>query len=80
MADPGGECGRAVAANPLVVGGRPLQRGQWPWLAAVFILKSLGLEFHCSGTIITRKFVLTGKYLRTINPVTSNSSHRMTIY
>lgn len=44
-----------------MVGGRLLDRGDWPWLVAIFVLNTLGLEFHCSGSIITRSYVLTGK-------------------
>ncbi|XP_054281031.1 serine protease gd-like [Macrosteles quadrilineatus] len=57
--EPNEQCGQAIEPNPLVVGGRSLRHGEWPWLVAIFVLNSLGLEFHCSGTIITKKFVLT---------------------
>ncbi|KAG8277454.1 hypothetical protein J6590_041620 [Homalodisca vitripennis] len=73
--DPGGECGIAVTANPLVLGGRLIKRGEWPWLAAVFVVNSLGLEFHCSGSIITRSYILTvGHCIRDEDTVTKKPS------
>ncbi|CAD6208682.1 GSCOCT00010655001.2-RA-CDS [Cotesia congregata] len=35
-----------------------LRPGQWPWLAAIYITNST-FEFHCSGTLISNRHILT---------------------
>lgn len=54
-------CGKSVITNSLVVHGEPVARGAFPWLVAMFLLKNLGPEFRCSGSLISHKHVVTGK-------------------
>lgn len=54
-------CGRSVVTNSLVVHGEPIARGAFPWLVAMFLLKNLGPEFRCSGSLVSHKHVVTGK-------------------
>lgn len=53
-------CGQPLIINPLIAGGRATLRGEWPWLVAVFFAQALGLKFHCSATLISDQFVVTG--------------------
>ncbi|XP_039298380.1 serine protease gd [Nilaparvata lugens] len=56
------ECGRAIKVNPLIIGGSSIERGSWPWLVAVYMIDALGIKFHCSGTLITSKHVITAAH------------------
>jgi len=56
------DCGRTAQdsdINPLISKGWKISRGQWPWLAAIFLVK-IEFEFQCAGTILTNKHVITG--------------------
>ena len=54
------ECGRSSnKINPLIVSGEKTYRGQWPWLAAIFVVK-LVFEFQCAGTLISNNHIITG--------------------
>lgn len=56
-------CGKPVRSpSPLVFGGEYITRGDWPWIVALFV-KSLGnLNFHCGGTLISKKLVITAAH------------------
>lgn len=56
-------CGRSTVANSLVVHGEPVSRGAYPWLVAMFWLKNLGPEFRCSGSLVSDRHVITGKFI-----------------
>ena len=34
--------------------------GEWPWLSAILLKNQYGLQFHCSGTLISNKHIITG--------------------
>jgi len=56
------DCGRIAQdsdINPLISKGMKISRGQWPWLAAIFLVK-IKFEFQCAGTILTNKHIITG--------------------
>lgn len=55
-------CGRPVAGQPLVANGEVVQRGSYPWLAAVFAQKPLGLEFTCGSNLISRRHLVTAAH------------------
>ncbi|XP_046834543.1 serine protease gd-like [Vespa crabro] len=44
--------------NPLIAKGLETSPGQWPWLVAIFVVK-IQFEFHCTGTLVTNKHIVT---------------------
>lgn len=53
------ECGRpSFIGAGVSIGGTPTEKGEWPFLAALFHQPSN--EFFCAGTIITKRNILTG--------------------
>lgn len=62
------ECGRVNIQNsninPLIAKGVKTSPGQWPWLVAIFVVK-IQFEFHCTGTLVTNKHIVTGTTLNT---------------
>lgn len=40
-----------------------LYQGQWPFTAAIYHLLNNQVTFLCGGTIVSRIFIITGKYL-----------------
>lgn len=62
------ECGVSSYTHDTVLltnNGESTLPGQWPWLAAIFILR-LDYEFKCAGTILTNKHILTGMLIEKI--------------
>jgi hypothetical protein len=57
------DCGRNVPAtgNPLAVGGNSTDIKEFPWQVALYTFKEQKLDFKCGGTLISRRFILTGK-------------------
>ncbi|XP_064084517.1 clotting factor G beta subunit-like [Macrobrachium nipponense] len=58
-----GECGINPKKNPFmtrIVGGRPADPKDWPWMAA-FVQRS-GTVTYCGGTLISNLFVLTAAH------------------
>lgn len=55
-------CGTTSTTIPLVVGGEAVERGDWPWLVAVFREKFGGLEFICGGSLISDRLVITAAH------------------
>lgn len=56
-------CGKPVAGTvALVVGGTPSFRGEFPWLAALFLRRTKSLSFHCGGTLISDKVIVTAAH------------------
>jgi hypothetical protein len=57
-----GICGKAETTNPLIAAGQAANKGDWPWLVAVFMKKSRGLDFICAGSLISTKLVITAAH------------------
>lgn len=54
----------------LVFGGEVVQRGEWPWLVAIYLTEPLGVSFACGGNLISVRAVLTAAHcVRTSNKV-----------
>ncbi|KAF6211776.1 hypothetical protein GE061_012291 [Apolygus lucorum] len=51
-------CGHRKPTDSLDVRGF----GEWPWLAAILLENDRGLEFHCSGNLLTEKHVITAAH------------------
>ncbi|XP_047098090.1 serine protease gd-like [Schistocerca piceifrons] len=52
-------CGRPIVPVELVLNGNRTSRGEWPWIAAIFTVTSIGQEFACSGSLLNRRTVIT---------------------
>jgi secreted trypsin-like serine protease len=50
-------CGRKNIPLGLIAGGSYTDRGQWPWMCAVYEKESQ--KYRCSGNLITQSLVLT---------------------
>ncbi|RZC40315.1 Trypsin domain containing protein [Asbolus verrucosus] len=55
-------CGVSVVSNPLVVNGNSVLHGTFPWLVALFRVTNTVLEYQCSGSLISKKHVLTAAH------------------
>ncbi|KAJ8711115.1 hypothetical protein PYW07_008357 [Mythimna separata] len=55
------ECGVGVASEilPLVHLGRSYERGEIPWLVAIFRTERQNLRFICAGTLVSDRHVIT---------------------
>jgi len=61
--------GVALGAEPFIIGGRPAQRGSWPWLLSIHRWREdEGVFRHsCGAALITAKWVLTAAHCTTRN-------------
>lgn len=48
--------------TPFVYGGEATERGDWPWMVAIYINKPTGLKFTCGGTLVSSKTVITAAH------------------
>lgn len=75
-------CGTRHAESeitPLIFGGEETQRGDWPWIVAIYLNKAIGLSFNCGGTLISSKTVITAAHC--INTSTRNyRAHEVVLY
>lgn len=58
------ECGVISGGNeqqPLIYSGQNYNRGEWPWLVAIYKRKDGSLHFICSGTLVSARHVVTGE-------------------
>ena len=53
------ECGLNIKHGTRIVGGRPADPQEWPWMAA--LLRD-GDDNYCGGTLITDKHILTAAH------------------
>ncbi|XP_046688318.1 clotting factor C-like isoform X2 [Homalodisca vitripennis] len=59
------ECGLTYPerAEPLILHGSRVQRGQWPWAAAIFVRKSDNTwKFQCGATLVSDNVVITAAH------------------
>ncbi|KAL0818402.1 hypothetical protein ABMA28_008874 [Loxostege sticticalis] len=61
------DCGVIAGGNErqpvaLIYGGQNYDRGNWPWLVALFRQRSTTLTFICAGTLISKKHVVTAAH------------------
>lgn len=53
---------RRFQISPLIAGGESVQRGSWPWLVAIYLIKPAGPMFICAGNVISPTVVVTSAY------------------
>lgn len=54
------ECGTVNLFRELILGGKEVLKGEWPFIAALYYARQF--KYFCGGTIISNKHVLTGNY------------------
>lgn len=65
-------CGRRPLTHlPLILGGENSVPGEWPWHAAIFLLKDEKSTptYRCGGTLISSSFVLTAAHCTFISAI-----------
>lgn len=65
--------------TPFVFGGEETQRGDWPWMVAMYLNKPTGISFNCGGTLITSKTVLTAAHCL-YTPTKIYRAHEVVLY
>ncbi|KAK9874456.1 hypothetical protein WA026_002797 [Henosepilachna vigintioctopunctata] len=55
-------CGRPVVTNSLILNGESVPRGAFPWLVAIFVKTDRGLAYQCTGTLISKRHVVTAAH------------------
>uniref|UniRef100_A0A336MBZ6 CSON009297 protein n=1 Tax=Culicoides sonorensis TaxID=179676 RepID=A0A336MBZ6_CULSO len=56
-------CGKPILTTPLIFGGHEATRGQFPWLAALYMKKKKGsTEFKCGATLVSNNAVITAAH------------------
>ncbi|XP_069683974.1 serine protease gd-like isoform X1 [Periplaneta americana] len=61
------ECGISFKSTvPLVINGKATERGEWPWLVAMYTKSTTprltGLQFQCGGSLLSPTVVLTAAH------------------
>ncbi|KAJ8952895.1 hypothetical protein NQ318_006512, partial [Aromia moschata] len=61
-------CGeKKVSAVPLIVNGKTVERGNYPWVTAIYKRNSDGFGNVCGGSILTQRVILTAAHCVTNN-------------
>ncbi|CAH1112439.1 unnamed protein product [Psylliodes chrysocephalus] len=55
-------CGQTITTNHLIFDGHVVPRGAYPWLVAIFLVKTTGLNYICSGSLISNRHVVTAAH------------------
>lgn len=56
--------------SPLIFGGEDTKRGDWPWMVAIYLIRSNGLSYNCGGSLVSHNVVVTAAHC--INTDTKN--------
>lgn len=57
-----GVLGKDSAVTTLVMNGHKAPAGYFPWVVALFLRDGGGMEYICTGSIITDRSIVTGRY------------------
>ncbi|CAH0550856.1 unnamed protein product [Brassicogethes aeneus] len=55
-------CGKPITTNSLIVSGFSIPKGAYPWLVAIFRVQTTGLNYICSGSLISNKHIVTAAH------------------
>ncbi|CAO1440624.1 unnamed protein product, partial [Diamesa serratosioi] len=55
-------CGVGGSGSGLVVGGNAIDRGQWPWLGAIYSTAVIDKGFICGSTLISGNLIVTAAH------------------
>lgn len=61
---PAGACGVSKILTPLIIFGQSFTHGSYPWIVALLHTGYRPYQYFCSGTLISKTFVISGEYLR----------------
>lgn len=50
------------APVPLLVGGEIIKRADWPWIVALYLKLPTALNYHCGGTLISTRHIVTAAH------------------
>lgn len=63
FADRCGNVKTALEIRSLIFGGEEVERGEWPWLVAVFQIDiGFGTNFACGGNLVSQRAVITAAH------------------
>lgn len=75
----GGSCGMTFRVNQLIVHGEEIEEGTFPWMAAVFAIRSNGPTFICGGTLVSQKHIITAAHCVKSNNYTVNATRLLVV-
>nr|XP_023020663.1 serine protease gd-like [Leptinotarsa decemlineata] len=55
-------CGKPITTNTLMINGKDVPRGAFPWLAAIFGVKPAGTYFLCGASLVSDRHVVTAAH------------------
>ncbi|XP_038215084.1 serine protease gd-like [Zerene cesonia] len=65
-------CGVTSENVPLIFQGSSYQRGDWPWLVAIYRRRTSSLSYICSGTLVSDQHIITAAHcMQGKNSITS---------
>ncbi|XP_047516407.1 serine protease gd-like isoform X3 [Pieris napi] len=57
------QCGvSSINTVPLIFQGSSYQRGEWPWLVAIYKKRASSISYICSGTLVSDQHVVTAAH------------------